>query len=77
MTPVRLTRCQARLLDAVVRLTREKGFPPSQRELCAALGMASLNGPAYHIKQLLAKGLLERDYKLARTLVVPRLPCAV
>ncbi len=76
MTPVTLTRRQCQVLDAIVRLTRP-GQPPTIRQLGAALGITSPHGVICHLKAIQKKGFLDWQFNRARTLVVPRLPCAV
>ena len=46
------------ILDFVNDFTRENGFPPSIREIGAAVGLRSTASVSYHLQQLEQKGLL-------------------
>ena len=46
------------ILDFVNEFTRENGFPPSIREIGAAVGLRSTASVSYHLQQLEQKGLL-------------------
>lgn len=61
------TRYQQRVLDAIRKLTEEKDFPPTVREIMDECGLKSTSTVQYHINNLLEKGLLERDPKMSRT----------
>lgn len=65
-----LTPAQSRVLQAIVELTREKGYPPTVREICAYLGGRSTCTVHLHIKALVRKGALRHDKGKARSLVV-------
>jgi repressor LexA len=55
-----LSDSQQALLDFLLRYIDEQGFPPSYREMAAALGFKSTNGVAYQLRCLEDKGYLER-----------------
>lgn len=55
-----ITPAQARALAAFVAIQAKTGKPPTVRELCAALGVASTNGAQSLINALVREGCLER-----------------
>lgn len=68
-----LTELQSRTRLTIVRLTRERGYPPSEREVGRAMGLASRNARP-HINALIKKGLVERTPGVARSLRVLKSP---
>ncbi len=48
-----------KILEYVRQFTYEKGFPPSIREIGAAVGLRSTASVSYHLQQLQEKGLLQ------------------
>jgi repressor LexA len=58
------------VLRLVAQSIRERGYPPTLRELCNATGMASTNGAADHIKALVRRGLLTQGRMLSRALAL-------
>ncbi|MBI4063496.1 MAG: repressor LexA [Elusimicrobia bacterium] len=63
-----LTKSQEKVLRYIADFAREKGFPPSVREIGAALGGIKSSTVAYYIKVLIKKGKLERGSSRARDL---------
>lgn len=63
-----LTPRQLEVLDAIERFIQEKGYPPTLKEIGAAVGLASVNTVHYHLRRLEAAGVLEREYGLHRGL---------
>lgn len=57
---VKLTARQREVLETIVRLIDRDGYPPTVRELGAAIGMTSTNGVTDHLKALERKGYLQR-----------------
>lgn len=51
---------QKQILDFIERCHREDGFPPSLRDICAALGLASPGSLLRHLRILESKGHLTR-----------------
>jgi len=66
-----LTKRQKKVLDVVLKGIREKGFPPSIREIGKALGISSLRGVTGHLEALERKGYIERESG-ARTIRIKR-----
>ena len=58
---------QLDVLRAIARASAQ-GFPPTIRELCAALGINSTNGVNDHLRLLERKGLILREEQRGRTL---------
>lgn len=56
-----LTARQRNLLDFLVTYVDQHGYPPSFRDIAAALGFKSTNGVAYQLRVLEERGYLERD----------------
>lgn len=65
-----LTERQRRMLDYIRSVTRQKGYPPTYRELMARFGFASTNGVACYLKALEKKGFIRRDPKTSRGIIV-------
>jgi len=75
-----LTPQQQRVLDYISRVVAERGYPPSVREICAALGFRSTSTAHRHLAALEERGYLERAAERPRAirLLDPaggRLPC--
>lgn len=54
------------ILGFIQRFTREKGFPPTIREIGEEFGISSTNGVRYHLGLLEKSGHLKRRSKLSR-----------
>lgn len=52
---------QKEVLDAIARLTKARGYPPTLREMGAALGIRSTNGVVDHLNRLTTLGYVVRD----------------
>ncbi|HVP38021.1 MAG TPA: transcriptional repressor LexA [Candidatus Saccharimonadales bacterium] len=61
-----LTDRERELLQLIVRLTEERGFPPTIREIGEAAGIRSTNGVRYFLERLEAKGYVHRSQGLSR-----------
>ena len=48
-----------KIVEFVRQFTHENGFPPSIREIGAAVGLRSTASVSYHLQQLQDKGLLQ------------------
>lgn len=67
-----LTARQREVYDVILRSVEEHGVPPTVREIGEALGIASTNGVADHLRRLEVKGLVTRAKKGAGLRLVPR-----
>ncbi|QKT07480.1 transcriptional repressor LexA [Gordonia sp. X0973] len=56
-----LTQRQRDVLEVIRKSVRERGYPPSIREIGDAVGLVSTSSVAYQLKTLENKGLLKRD----------------
>jgi len=61
---------QRALLRKVEQLTREKGYPPTLRELAEAIHVKSANGVRQQLAALERKGYLRRDVRKPRGIVL-------
>lgn len=69
----KLTARQQRVLDCIVQLTQQNGYPPTLREIGQKMGIRSTNGVSDHLKALQRKGFLKKGDLRARALT-PILP---
>lgn len=65
-----LSERQEECLKAVIRLSDKKGYAPSVRELCDALGGIGTNAVHNHLIALETKGYIRRDPAVARSIRV-------
>lgn len=56
-----LSAKQLQILDFIKREVREKGYPPSVREICEAIGLKSTSTVHGHLSRLEKKGYIRRD----------------
>ena len=64
------TRRQVAVLRAIADYLDTNGYPPTQRWLMQELSLGSTNATSCHLAALGKKGLLERDFGVARGLRV-------
>jgi repressor LexA len=57
----KLTPRQKAILEYIQKEVQEKGYPPSVREICAAVGLASSSTVHGHLARLEKKGYIRRD----------------
>lgn len=67
---VHLTARQQAVLDVIERYLRERGYPPSVREIGEAIGVSSPSTVHAHLNRLQALGFLRRDPTKPRALEV-------
>jgi repressor LexA len=65
-----LTDRQRQVLEGVTKIMREKGYPPTVREIGDLLGLRSSCTVQRHLEALERKGYLKRDRTKARSLEV-------
>lgn len=68
-----LTERQRQILDFIRNSVMLRGYPPSIREICDAVGLSSTSSVAYQLKVLEQKGLVRRDPHKPRAVDVPSL----
>ena len=61
---------QQKILDFIKAEIEEKGYPPSVREICAAVGLRSTSTVHAHLNHLEEQGLIRRDSTKPRALEV-------
>ena len=61
-----LTARQRQVFDTITRSLRDRGYPPSIREIGRATEIGSNNGVNDHLIALERKGWIERDANRAR-----------
>ena len=61
---------QAAILDFISESLRERGYPPTIREIGTALGIASTNGVRYYLDRLEQSGKIRRDRWMSRGIEV-------
>ena len=61
---------QQKILDFIKAEIEDKGYPPSVREICAAVGLRSTSTVHAHLNHLEAQGLIRRDSTKPRALEV-------
>lgn len=69
-----LTDKQKLILDYIKNNIRERGYPPSVREICRHFNILSPQGAQRHLIALEKKGYLKRDARLARSLQIVEQP---
>lgn len=57
----KLSERQRRILDVIKDGIHFRGYPPSIREICDAVGLNSTSSVSYHLKELERKGYLRRE----------------
>ncbi len=67
-----LTKRQAEILDYIISMVQEKGYPPTIAEIGTQFGIASTNGVNDHLIALERKGYIERSSK-ARSIQVTKM----
>ena len=70
MSRDKLSKRQMAIYDYICSYTKERGFPPSVREIGSAVGLASPSTVHMHLKVLQEHGLIRRDSKKPRTIEV-------
>jgi len=68
--PAKLTKRQSQIMKFIVERIRDDGYAPSYREIGENLGVSSTATIHEHIKNLEEKGLLQRDWRSARSIQV-------
>lgn len=66
----KLSKRQTAIYEFICDYTKERGYPPSVREIGAAVGLASPSTVHMHLKVLQERGYIKRDSKKPRTIEV-------
>lgn len=72
--PPQLTTQQRRVFDAVSTYIDLNGYPPSIREIGAAVGFASVSAVVNQLNNLVAAGYLRRDPSRSRAISIIKRP---
>lgn len=67
---MRTSEKQMQILEYIRQEIDQKGYPPSVREICIAVGLRSTSSVHAHLTQLEKKGLLRRDSTKPRAMEV-------
>ncbi len=67
-----MTDRQKQILSFIVKTSEERGFPPTIREICEEMDIASTNGVNDHLKALERKGFVTRGEQQSRSLVATK-----
>jgi repressor LexA len=70
MADVKLTKRQREIFDFIKRHTREKGYPPTVRDIGRAIGLTSSSTVHAHLANLERVGVLRRDPTKPRAMEV-------
>jgi repressor LexA len=65
-----LTERQKQILDFIKKQTREKGYPPSVREIGESVGLSSSSTVHGHLARLAEKGYIHRDPSKPRAIEI-------
>ena len=65
-----LTPRRRQVLEVVERTIRERGYPPSVREIGEAMGLRSTSSVHFHLKALERQGYIKRDGSLTRAITL-------
>ena len=71
---VNLTRRQQEIYDFILSFTNEHGYPPSVREIGAAVGLKSPSTVHFHMKGLEESGLIVKAEGKTRAISLPGAP---
>jgi len=66
----KLTARQNETLQVIKAHIKKNGYPPTIREIGAAMGIVSPNGVAEHLDRLEGKGYISRNRRISRAIVV-------
>jgi repressor LexA len=70
MTELPLSGKRLEILEFIDRTQRERGYPPSVREICEAVGLTSTSTVHAHLSTLQKQGFLRRDPTKPRAIEV-------
>lgn len=68
MYGTKLTKRQNEILNFIKSEFNEKGYPPTVREICKAVGLSSTSTVHAHLKRLVKKGRLTKECYKPRTI---------
>lgn len=65
-----LSKSQLKILDFIKKEIQDKGYPPSVREICKAVGLRSTSTVHGHLSKLEDKGYIRRDATKPRAIEI-------
>lgn len=65
----RLTARQKQVLDAILEFRRQRGYPPTVREIMRSVGLRSTSTVAQHLRALVRKGYITKVPLSPRSIV--------
>lgn len=65
-----ITKKQQAVLDCIAEFIDDKGYGPTVREICAAMGLSSPSTVHVHLKALEDKGMIHRDPLKSRSITL-------
>jgi len=68
--PAKNNNKQNEIYEYIKHHVRDKGYPPSVREICAAVGLSSTSTVHGHLERLEKRGLIKRDPTKPRTIEI-------
>ena len=70
----KMTRMQQQIYDYIAMTTARDGFPPSVREIGAAVGLKSPSTVHFHLKHMEEKGIIKKAGRKGRTITLVQPP---
>ena len=70
----KLTAKQQKIYDFILQFTNEHGYPPSVREIGAAVGLKSPSTVHFHMKGLEEAGVIVKAEGKTRAITIPAMP---
>ena len=61
---------QEKIIEYIKKVVRDKGYPPSVREICEATGLHSTSTVHAHLKRLEKRGIITRDSMKPRAITL-------
>lgn len=68
--PAKVNNKQMEIYEFIKSHVKHKGYPPSVREICTAVGLSSTSTVHGHLERLEKKGLIKRDPTKPRTIEI-------
>jgi repressor LexA len=66
----KLSQKQIKILEFLKDFIKDKGYAPSVREICAAVGLKSTSTAHGYLERLESKGFIKKDPQRPRTLII-------
>lgn len=71
-----MTRMQQKIYDYIAQMLAQEGYPPSVREIGAAVGLKSPSTVHFHLKHMEEKGIIKKAGRKGRTITLVQPPGA-